>query len=392
MKIHSYKAGEELKDIAKLYGISKETLTSANIDGTDFAADGEELLILTPTRTYVLKVGDTPERLALRFGIRPIDIMAQNPWVSTEGFVPGKTVNLKYDSKIYGTAPTNGYLFQGFDKDRLKRALPYLTYVTIASAVSDDNSIHQTFDDSGILSLIKSESKIPLLRIYDKCRCRDFKNKNSRQVYVDNIVKFAVLRGYSGVVISGREKTEGFCDFLCELRRAMIGCDLILITEIDENTDTDVSELSDGSIFFYPKYAFEKQESFLMGERECYANHACLSIGAKTFIDISALAKCSSGFITIEEAISSARKHKKAIEKDKETLICSFEDKNLGRCSFLSLEGVNETYKIIDELGFMGASFDISRTPITHLLMYNALFKSATHTTERAPEGCARGG
>ena len=392
MKIHNYKEGEELSDIAKQYGISEETLRSANIDGADFATGGEEFLVLTPTRTYVLKEGDTPERIALRFGIKPVDILAQNPWISTDGIIPGKTVNLKYDYKMYGTAPTNGYLFQGFDKERLKRALPYLTYVTIASAVSDDNGIYQSFDDSEILSLIKSERKIPLLRIYDKCRYRDFKNNNLRQEYIDNIVKFAVLREYSGVVISGREKAEGFCEFLCELRRAMIGCDLILITEIDENTSADVSELSDGSIFFYPKYAFEEQKSFLLGERECYAKHACLSVGAKTFIDISALAKYSSGFITIEEAISLARKHKKAIQKDQETLICSFEDKNLGRCSFLSLEGVKETYKIIDELGFMGASFDISRTPISHFLMYNALFKSATHTTERAPEGCSRGG
>lgn len=392
MKIHNYKAGEDLSDIAKQYGISEDTLFSSNTEGADCATEGEELLILTPTRTHVLKEGDTPERLALRFGIKPVDILAQNPWISTDGPLPGKTVNLKYDSKIYGTAPTNGYLFQGYDKGRLTRALPYLTYVTVASAVSDDNGIYQSFDDGEILKLIKSESKIPLIRIYDKCKRRDFKSKDLRQGYIDSIVKFAVLRGYSGVVISGRENSDGFLDFLCELRRAMIGCDLILITEIDEKTASDVSELSDGSIFFYPKYAFEEQESFALGERECYSRHACLSVGAKTFIDISALAKCSSGFISTEEAIRSARKHKKTIKKDKETLICSFEDKSLGRCSFLSLEGVMETYKIINELGFMGASFDISRTPITHLLMYNALFKSATHTTKRAPEGCSRGG
>ena len=50
MKIHTYKSGESIKDIAKKYGISEECLRESNRLPVGEAAIGEELLVLTPTR------------------------------------------------------------------------------------------------------------------------------------------------------------------------------------------------------------------------------------------------------------------------------------------------------------------------------------------------------
>lgn len=395
MKIHTFSHGDTVENIAKKHGISVEGLLSSNIKGSDAPAIGEELLVLTPTRTYVLKQGDSPERLALRFGVRKIDLLAQNPWIATEGMVTGRTVNLKYDDRVYGTAPTNGYFYSGCDVKVLKTALPYLTYVTVAAAVADENSVKFIFNTKEILKCLYEENKIPLLRIYDKSKKRNLDSEEERAKYIKNIIDVTLSEGYEGVVLSA-EKAGGdyrnFGEFLVELRKAMIGCELILILEVDEKVPADICELADGNILFYPKFATSPDLSFEKGEEKVYSEFATKAESAKTFIDISSLASLGDNFITLEEAAKLARSNGYTITTNSESLISNFQDKNRGRCTFSSLGNIKRTYKLIDDYGFMGASFDIGRTPISHLLMYNALFKTAAHTNVRSPEGCAKGG
>ena len=394
MKIHTFSQGDTVENIAEKYGISVDGLLSSNIMGAENPAIGEELLVLTPTRTYVLKQGDTPERLALRFGVRKSDLFAQNPWIATEGMVAGRTVNLKYDDRMYGTAPTNGYLYPGCDKKMLETALPYLTYVTIAAAVADEKGVKSIFDAKDILKWLYEENKISLLRIYDKSKKRNFDSLEERSKYIRNIIDAALFEGYEGIVLSAETAMgdyQNFGEFLVELRKAMIGCELILFLEVDENVPSEICELADGNILFYPKFATSPDLSFEEGEKKVYSEFALHTESAKTFIDISALASLGESFITIEEATRLARAKNLPVKNCDDTLISEFSDKNQGRCTFPSLKNVKKTYDIIEDFGFMGASFDIGRTPLSHLLMYNALFKTAAHTNVRAKEGCAKG-
>lgn len=393
MKIHTFKSGETLEGIAKQYGITKECLLSSNINGAEHAALGEELLILTPTRTHVIKPGDTPERLAVRYGVWKSDILAQNPWICTEGMTPGKTVILKYDDRMYGTAPTNGYLYPGFDKNQLECAMPYLTYVTVCSAVADETRINFVFSDEEIVERLLLENKIPLLRIFEKAEGKKLCACKSKAAYINKIVDAAVSKKYMGIVLSaanGDEDFSNYGEFIVELRRAMIGCELILILEIDESVPPEICELADGNILFYPKYVTNPKISFDDGERRFYSDFAVSAESAKAFIDIPALARLENSFLTLDEATNTARKKGLCINTNTETLISEFYDNEKGSCAFSSLGNVKSIYDIIEEYGFMGASFDISRTPITHLLMYNALFKTASHTNVRAPEGCSK--
>lgn len=393
MRIHTFKSGETLEEIAKQYGITKECLLSYNINGAECPAEGEELLILTPTRTHIIKEGDSLERLAIRYGVWKSDILAQNPWICAEGMTPGKTVILKYDDRMYGTAPTNGYLYPGYDKKRIECTMPYLTYVTVCSAVADETGINFVFSDGEIVNKLLSENKIPLLHIFDKVKCRKLCTCEKRKAFINEIIDSAVSHKYMGIVLSATDEGcnfTNFGEFLIELRRAMIGCELILILEVDENVPPEICELADGNILFYPKYATNPETSFNDGERSFYTGFAVYAESAKAFIDISALARIEGGFLTIEEASNTARKKGLCINTNNDTLISQFNEAGNGNCTFSSLGNVKSIYDIIEEYGFMGASFDISRTPITHLLMYNALFKTASHTNVRAPEGCSK--
>ena len=84
MKIHIVKQGENTADIAKKYGISERILKIANeIDEKCNIIEGEELLILTPTRTYTAKAGDDLVRVALRFGQPAGALRGLNPHIIT---------------------------------------------------------------------------------------------------------------------------------------------------------------------------------------------------------------------------------------------------------------------------------------------------------------------
>ncbi len=392
MKIHTCKSGERLSEIAEKYGVTEENIIMSNIQGCEHPADGEELLILTPTRTYRLREDDSVERLCLRFGVRRGDILTSNPWILTDGLTSGRTINLKFDDKIYGMAPANGYLYPGFDEKRLSLALPYLTYVTVGCAAADEKSIRFYFDDSKIVPYLISKNKIPLIRIYDTAKKRDYKNQSMCDRYIEKIVDTATSRGYLGVVLScdGIEDFQDFGEFLIGLRKAMIGCDLILILEVTKETPADICELADGNILFYPKYAMSPDISYDEAERDVYSGFATAAESAKCFIDISALAKYGNKYISTEDAIAYAREHGTTITANESSLISEFQDKKGGRYTFNSLKSIKRTLDIIEEFGFMGASFDIGRVPISYLLMYNMHFKTATHTYARAKEGCSK--
>ncbi len=389
MKIHTCKEGERLSDIAKQYGVTEENIIMANIPGCENPTAGEELLILTPTRTYRLRKGDSIERLCLRFGVRNCDIFSWNPWIAEEGLTPGRTANLRFDEKIYGMAPANGCLYPGFDRKRLARALPYLTYVTLGCAVSDNSGIKFIYDDTELVPYLIKENKVPLLRIYDKAK-RDYKSKCPD--FIEQIVTAATSKGYLGVVLPMSDTVDftDYGEFLLGLRKAMIGCDLILISEVTADTPPDICELADGNILFYPKYALSPELSYRDGEREIYAKFAKDAESAKCFIDIPALAKWDKDYASLEESIIHARNRKVNVEKNANSLISCFEDKKQGRVYFNSLENTKNTLDIIEEFGFMGANFDINRTPLSHFLMYNMCFKTACHTYARAKEGCSK--
>ena len=393
MKIHTWKKGDTIENIAKEYGVRPEFIFFANDESANPTV-GEELLILTPTRTHKVRQGDTPERLMLRYGIKRADLIMQNPDVLTDGLLPDTTVVLKYDERPYGASPTNGYIYKDYDKSRLKRALPYLTYVTVSSAVADGGGVKFTFDDSSLIKMLLLESKIPLLRIFDSLPNRNYRHPKEGDKFINDIIYAASGKGYMGVVLSSegaKKNPDEFGEFIVKLRKAMIGCDLILITEVDEEIPGYICDLSDGNVFSYPKYEISPETPFSEGEFKKYSDYAKEAESAKTFIDIPCLAKIGGDFITVEDALSLARECGAEIVTDGETLVSHFDHKTRGGCKFQGLESVKRTFDLIDDLGFMGASFDVSRTPISYFLMYNTLFKTMTQPRVRAVEGCSEG-
>ena len=391
MQIHITREGESVKDIAEQYGLSEDNIRANNALFNEEPTVGEELLVLMPTRTYTTKRGDSLERISLRFGTRKRDILAMNPHLCTDSICAGQTITLRSSERPYGMAVANGYFYTGCTKDKLERVMPYLTYLTVASYAADERGIRRLFSDKSIVDLAKSANKIPLVRIYDGYSER-YKNECERKNFGDALVNIAKERGYKGIVLNSCKNptlVEEYTNFILDMRKKMMGLDLILITEIDADSPIAYSEYADGSVMCYPKYAFDNPQSFENGERNLLSDFACHGESAKTFVDLPALARMGDRYVATEEALKEARRAKVEIKNDESTLISSF---NCGRDEwrYSSLKNIRSLLEVVGEYDYSGVCFDIMRTPVSHLMMYNAMFKTAYHTRVRSREGCSR--
>ena len=392
MQIHIKSAGESLKDISEKYGVSEENIRMTNELYEGEGADGEELLILIPTRSYTVQYGDTADRLALRFGISKNDIYSQNPWLIDKELKPGQSISLKCGQKTGGMAVANGYFYNGCTREMLKMVMPYLTYITFADAVADERGIHLSADHKKEVEMAISQRKIPLVRVYDRYLER-YKNGEGLTTFAEGLISMAESVGYKGIVLdscSFSDSAKEFSAFLMILRKLMIGCDLILITEINEKSPIEFSEYADGSVMYYPKYAMDNPPSFDDGERKVLADFACLGESAKTFIDLPSLARRGKEFTTISEAQNRARRCRYNIEHNENTLLSHIRDRRQGEYSFSSLKSIRAMLELISEFDYMGICFDIMRTPLSHILMYNAMFKTHYFNSVRTREGCSR--
>ena len=392
MKIHITEANQRISDIAKAYEIDEEIIRNINEIDCGEPAVGEELLIIKPTRTYKLQCNDSIERIAIRFGIQKREIYLMNPHLIGREPKIGEKIILRTGERTYGMMVANGYFHKGCTEDLMIRALPYLTYVTFASAVADKGGITKTFDDKKLVKRVADEGKTPLIRIYDRC-IDQYKEKDNYYSFAEELIKVAKEGGYKGIVLNTiphSDSAEKFVSFLMVLRKLMIGCDLILITEINEKSPYDFSEYADGSLLYYPKFATNNAPDFTEGERKVLSDFACNAESAKTFVDIPALARMNDSFISINEALKTARKKGYTITKNKSTLLSHFNDRWQGDCRFLSLQGLKDIFELIHEFDYMGVCFDIMRTPIAHYLMYNSLFKSSYSASVSSREGCSR--
>lgn len=380
MRIHRVRQGESAADIAKEHGINEEILMRCNeINRGDGLSPGEELLILTPTRTYTAREGDTATRISLRFGVPISEIMRMNPHLSGNEIVAGDVISVKRDERPFGMGVANGVYYKGCPRWKLRRALPYTTYITVGCGIYDGERYYENFNGSEIAEIAIANGKLPILRVYDKSGGKFRKTAEGRQRYIDEVICAAIDGGYRGIDLAGGGFDEGHEEFLVELRGRMIGMDLILISEIEAESPISVSDFSDGAILGFNKCGIraDKDISFKNQERCAIEKFANTGESTKTFIELPVFGyQDKGGFIDVMDAVFNARMRGAITEVDSEGMICSFYDIKTGRVEYNSLSNILERLKIIEEMGYMGISFDIGRCPISYLLAYDSMFKS----------------
>ena len=390
MLIHKFEKNDDLGSIAERYFTNEDIIKKHNQLDKLPPSIGEEILVLTPTRTYTAKYGDSLDGIGLRFSIPKRDMEAMNPSYIGRDLKPGDVIALKCRERPYGMSVANGYFYKDCTIEKLKEALPYLTYVTFASAYADKGGIRRIFNDSEAIQITKNAGKTPLLRIYDSYKERY--GSDDLSAFISELLDYAKKKEYKGIVVNAcsmNDMPEKYTEFIVNLKGAMLGCDLILLTEINEDSPIEFSEYSDASILYYPKFDVAPSLSFDEGERKVFSDFAERGESARAFIDLPSVACVGKDYIGVNDALGIARRQTTEIATDKNTLLSRFGVKQ-GECRYTSLSGIKALFDLVDEYDYMGVCFDIMRSPVSHFSLYNALFKSYNQATVRSVEGCSR--
>ena len=378
MQIYRAKNGESLYDIAREYGISPMKLAYDNdLEVRGKLPKGREVLIITPSRTYTAKSTDTLEGVARRFKTTKEAMMRLNPELGgRERLYNGQLLTVKSGSPSYGMISTNGYFYSGTGKNELIALLPYLSYVTVCSAIYKDARVHNIFSGDDIVSLVRAYGRAPMLRVY---LC-ELPNEDGEKDFVSSISILAKSGGYAGVTFSNisslsndKRRREAF---VLTARKRLMQSDLLLFVEGDLDEDTSYMEYADAGVLTYDKLHKGDVPSFKDGEAAALENFAYSSETCRAFLEISSFAFSGGKYIEKREAMRiTDKKHGEIVEDcERKLQTVSYGKHKRREIVYESLENTKAKLELISELGFMGISFDIGRVCVPDLIIAASMF------------------
>lgn len=386
MRIHTVVHGDTIFKIARKYAVQPTKIIEDNGLEGDRLTVGQELLILTPTRTVTVRGGDTLASLARRFGVRRSSLLSNNPALSGEQRLrPGHILSVKFDTPPGGASSALGILSRGAGERKLKQTLPYLTYVVLDAYSITDEGFKRRFDPSSANHICKRAGKISLLGFTDMTRGKFLLGENPYEA-LEQMIELAMSDGFGGIRISATHAALDYPDlmasFLMEARKRLIGCDLILFAD-NGHYGYDSAELSDG-VILNPWIESEELCSTLADER--LHKYADRSAGEKTFVWLPTFAKAKDAELRVYDAYRLAERVGAEICRRNDLM--SYFDykryiKGTGediRVIIPSLSMVKAKLDKIHELGFIGIAFDIEGAPIWLLSMFNSYFSRADYS------------
>ena len=376
MIIHTVKKGETVFSIARKYAVSPIKIIENNcLPHPDRLIPGQMLLILIPTRTYIVRGGDTVAKLCRRFDIKKRTLIANNPSLHGHQILhAGTELVIRYDAPTYSVLTINGYVYEATSADRFWTMLPYLTYVTFCG---------QNEHMEEWMCAVKKERKIPLLRLNRKEIYEKYK-KDPVGFFAE--VERAKGIGYGGITLSAASlgiDDDAAGKFLLEIKKQLLGMDMLLFQETKAEYKEEYADAADGIVALYEKCHKCEIPSFKEGEMAALQRFSeCMETG-KAFLELSAFGYDGEKALTFEQILKIAMKYGAEIENDAERKTSHLDyilykngEKKPLRISFESLENIKAKLELMHEFGFMGAAVDIGRIPISYVMMLYNLFAS----------------
>ncbi len=377
MIIHTVSPGETLFTIARKYAVSPVKIIENNcLLYPDRLIPGQQLLILTPTRTYVVRGGDTVNKVCRRFGIKKNALLASNPALhGRQTLHAGTELALHYDAPLYGICTLNGYVYEGTSTDRFYTLLPYLTYITFCGKNENNHAF---------IKSAKEENKIPLLRL---------NLRESHDAYLADkhslikTVEDAKKSGFGGITLSGSAESniETRKDFSMEVKKQLLGMDMLLFMEVEQNSDAG-ADVADGIILLYEKVYDKEIKSFEEGEKHAVTNHSKNFEPGKTFLEFPSFGYDGEKALTHDQIQKIAIKYGADIKNETQKKICALDytqykngKKHPVHVAFESLENIKAKLELLHEFGLIGAMVDVGRVPISYIMMLYTMFASVVN-------------
>ncbi len=382
MYIYRIKDDEDVYEIAREYGISPIKLATDNEITTKLMPRGRELVIIQPTRTYNVRSGDTLESISLRFKVDKEDLVRMNPELAgRERIYAGQLLTIKTSGGRMGVISTNGYFYRGCREDRLIRLMPYLTYVTVCSAIYKDGKISSLFSAESVTSLIKSTGRAPMVRVY----LAEVPRGEARRDFISSITILAKSGGFAGVTVSDLsarcESRDEAAELVLAARKSLMESDLLFFAEGDSECDCSYMEYADAGIITYDKLHKEDIPDFETGEKSTFTAFADDCDSGRTFVEMPCFALAMGKYIDRGEAIRITDRRRAAIinDEEKKISVAAYGKGRKKEIIYENLENTRARLELISELGYMGISFDIGRICLSELMMVSETFSIVRH-------------
>lgn len=211
MNIHVVQPGDTIYTIAGKYGVSPKRLSLENdIRAPYNLAIGEALVIFKPSRTYIVQRGDTLENIAEEQGTDVMELLRNNPNVSNRELYEGEELVISYADSRTASVRTNGFAYPFIERETLRKALPYLTYLTVYSYQVMPNGNLIDIDDTEIVRMAKEFGVAPIMLINAPHEGEDvdteiahnlISDTQIRNTFINSILSILRNKGYDGINI-----------------------------------------------------------------------------------------------------------------------------------------------------------------------------------------------
>ncbi len=385
MQIHTVKRGQTVFHIARAYQTSPVKIIENNgLTRPDALMAGEEFLICLPSRSYTVRGVETLGEVAERFSVKKSDLLRYNPELrGKDALRPSMTLAIKYAKSEYGSASNLGYVRISTGVEKLKEALPYLSYFVFDGGVGDGEDVFFSMDPSEKIELVRQEKKIPLLRIQSgEMKQTFYKSQKTRESFIYKMIALAHNYHFSGIVLSedifslpSRRERDAF---LVEVRKYLLGSDLILFCECMGGGE--FGDFADANILL-PSYLSKKTEY----SNEHKIHHASgVYETQKTFLGLPTYALDDEKVVSWERMREIAYQTKNEFRHTMDEVYFDYTHYIGGRrerksMRALSLSGMKNALSLVSEYGFMGCAVEIEHFIPQCRLMLALLFSGVEY-------------
>ena len=229
MLIHVVNEGQNIYQIAALYGISANEIIETNgLANENNLVVGQALIINVDYEFYTVLPGDSLYSIANKSQSSLSEIFELNPNLNQNSVLsPGEILKVPSNTAAKRNIEINGYAYPNISPQTLSQTLSSLTYLAIFSYGVRTDATLVTIDDNAPLDISQGSGVAPLMLITTIDDNGKFSSQNASvilndsslwQTLCDNILNVLRQKGYYGVDIDFEyvpiQDKQKFIDFL----------------------------------------------------------------------------------------------------------------------------------------------------------------------------------